>query len=759
MHLLFQASAGSGKTYKLSLFYLKLLKKLYSQNSEALRQIFATTFTNKAVYEMKERIISFLKEIILQTEKGKSIAEETALSPEEAEKCLEEIFLNYDYLEIKTIDSFLLKLFRGLAYELNLPPNFRIKSILETSLLEKALLALFDRATQEEEVWTFLGRFVDFLISEEDSLSLNFKAKLLRELNKVIELSTYKEEFIFFKKNELSPSGESSSFQRGFFYFKLWSLLKEELEKILIDTGDLYLGIWKEKLASQITENFFPWIYLKLGNLQAFIIDEFQDTDKLQWIALSPIIEDLISQGKFFIIAGDSKQCLYRWKGADPSLMKSVKETLEPYGLYLSPLSHNFRSCENIVSFNNLFFSLLKEDGELKKKILERVVFGKTVKEREEDLLEYAMKEFDGLFSHITQSSIKNLNGSIFVEFIDFTNFPKKLSSKDRQKFIYERIEKILRELQEENLLEDTAILLRENEDISELSSYLISCGFEVVGSSLLKLKESPLLNTLLAYIKLLIDPKDEISITTVLLGILKDKGREILSHFQKFKHYSNKSFTLSQYLQVYEDELWKTYFENPLTKGNFLNLYQYLRYVVNTFSLENLFPDEKPYLYKFLSFILHEISKETDLWSIVRNWETYSEKEGLNLPEEKESIQILTIHLSKGLEFQNVIIPLNFTLRPYRPPLFSLFTKEGIYRGKKEDLPPHIRKLYYTERIQKDLEIFNLLYVAFTRAIKNLYILVPKGTNYLASEIFLQVYERLKERYLQNGSFVIERT
>lgn len=760
MYILFQASAGSGKTYQLSLYYLKLLKEISSQNSEALRQILATTFTNKAVYEMKERIIAFLKEIALQTPKGKRLSEETELTPEEAEKFLEDLFLNYDYLEIKTIDRFLLKLFRGLAYELNLPPDFNINSTLETSLLEKALLGLFERAIKEKEVWKFLERFVDFLLSAEETLSLNFKAKLLRELNKITELSTYKEEFIFLKKRDIVPSEEIIPYLRGFFYFKLWSLLKEELEKILIDTGDLYLGIWKEKLASQITEDFLPWIYLKLGNLQAFIIDEFQDTDKLQWIALSPIIEDLISQGKTFIIAGDTKQCLYRWKGGDPSLIKAVKQIFKPYGLNFLPLSQNFRSCQNIVSFNNLFFSLLKDESELKKKILERVVFGKNFKEREEDLLEVALSEFDELFSQITQNATKNLDGKIFIELLDWTKFPKKISPDEKQEFIYQRIEKILRELKEEDQLGDTAILLRENKDISELSSYLLSYGYEVVGSSLLKLKESSLLNTLLAYIKLLIHPQDEISITTIILGVLRDKGREILSHYQKFRLYYNRSYTLSQYLQENERKLWNTYFAIPLNKGYFLNLYQYLRYLINTFSLENLFPEEKPYLYKFLSFILHEISKETDLWSILTNWETFAEKEGLNLPEEKNAVQILTIHLSKGLEFQNVITPLNFTLRPYRPPLSILCTEDKIYRGKKEDLPPPIRKIYYSERIQHAMEIFNLLYVAFTRAIRNLYIIVPKGSTYLASEIFLQVYEVFKERYLspENYNFVKER-
>ncbi len=761
MHLLFQASAGSGKTYQLSLHYLKLLKTLISQDSSALREILATTFTNKAVYEMKERIISFLKEIAKQSDRGEKLSAESGLTAEEAEKILEEIFLHYDYLEIKTIDSFLLKLFRGLAYELNLPPKFVIKSSIETSHLEKTLLKLFERANKEKEVWNLLERFTEFLLTKEKVLTLNFKVKLLNELNRMIELSTYKEELLLYRKSEVSPSEDNVSSLRGYFYFKLWSYLKEELEKVLLEAGHLYLGIWKEKLAYQIKEDFLPWIYLKLGNLQAFIIDEFQDTDKLQWNVLTPLVEDLISQGKSLIIAGDTKQCLYRWKGGDPALMREVKEKLNPYNLNLVSLSKNFRSCGNLVTFCNEFFSLLKENLELKRSFMERLIYGKNPEEEiDEELIEVAFSEFDELFAQIHQSASKNLKGKVIIDFIDLTKLHRILDNEIKQRYLFQKIEEILQELEEKGEIENTAILLRENKDISELSSYLVSRGYKIIGSSLLKLKESSLLNTLLAYIKLLSHPEDEIAIATVLLGILQEKGRYILAQYQKLRPYKSKSFTLKAYLEEYEKEIWKSTFEVPLNKGYFLNLYQFIRYLVYTFELEDKFPEERPFLNRFLSFILGEISAESDYWSILSNWESLSEREGLSLPQEKEAIQILTIHLSKGLEFQNVILPLNFNYKYSRSKPSLFFTEDGIYRGKKEELPASVAKIYYLEKIQQAMEVFNLLYVAFTRAIKNLYILVPMGPNFLVAELFVRAYEVLKERgfHPQKYNFLQER-
>ncbi|MFN3505405.1 MAG: UvrD-helicase domain-containing protein [Caldimicrobium sp.] len=745
MLILFHASAGSGKTYQLALSYLKLLKEVFFREPEAIREILATTFTNKAVFEMKERIINFLKEIALRTEKGKILAKETQIGAEEAENLLEKIFCHYDYIKIKTIDSFLLKLFRGLAYELNLPPYLQIKTYLETSHLEKALIELFKKALEKREIQDILENYVKSLLSAEDTITLNIKAKLIRELDTFVKVSTYREDLIYLNLNDIKPSEEDLASQMGFYCYKLWTHLKEALEIVLMEAGDIYLGIWKEKLANQITKDFLPWIYLKLGNVKAFIIDEFQDTDKLQWLVLKPIIDDLISQGRSFIIAGDTKQCLYRWKGSDPTLIRDIENKLKPYGLNKNYLKKNFRSCINLITFNNLFFTILKDNMELKRELIKELVFGKTPKEDiPEDLLERAIEEFDYLFSEISQDEVKALEGRVYLHLPSSDTKEKIRNGKEEKIKLYQKIESILTELKEKGQLENTAILLRENKDINELATYLISRGFSVIGSSLLKLKESLLINILMAYLKLLVHPKDELAITTILLGMDREKGREILSKYQILRRQKRADYLLSDYLKSYYEDFWNTYIDAPLQKASFLNIYQFFRYLINNFQLEDKFPEERLYLYKFLSFILNETSKGLDLWSILLNWEKVSEEEGLELPQEKEAIQILTIHLSKGLEFKNVILPLNFSVKGYRAPLSLFITEQGIFKGRLEYLPPFIKEAYYEEKILHALEFFNLIYVAFTRAIQNLYILGMPNT--FATKFFEKIYSKIKD-------------
>ncbi len=756
--ILYQASAGSGKTYQLSLSYLRLLKRFSLPKREALKGILAITFTNKAVYEMKERIISFLKEIALQTEKGLSLSKESGLTPEEAEEFLEEIFLHYDYLEIRTIDSFLLKLFRGLAYELNLHPDFKIKKYLEDNHLERALLRLFERAQADQRIWQFLEAFVDFLLNNEEALRINFKGKIISELDKLVRLSTYREELLRSNSALKAPEDPSSerptTLLRGHLYFNLWSLLKEELEKVLYEEGSLYMGIWKEKLAQTLQKDFLPWIYFKLGNLQAFIIDEFQDTDKLQWTAIFPLVEDIIGSGRIFLAAGDTKQSIYRWKGGDPGLIRSLRERLSPYGLSEENLNFNFRSALSIVEFNNALFNLLKEQDELKRMVLKGVLG----KDTSEEVLEIAIGEFEALFPRVTQWAKREDSGRVFIEWLSL----KGGNQGEAKVASYQRIEEILDTLKKEGSLEDTAILLRENKEVSEFSAYLLSKGYTVIGSSFLKLKESPLLNALVAYLRLLYNPEDEISLCSVLLGLFKEEGRELLRNYQKIRPFKNQGFTLLDYLKTYAPSFYEKAIREPLKRGGLLNLYQFSRFLVNHFPLEEAFPEERPYLNKFLSLLLKTTAQEEDPQEFLANWETIADEEELELPEEVSAIKVLTIHKSKGLEFSKVIVPLNFSLKPYKPPLGLLFTAEGVHKGKKDELPEELLRLYHLEKIQHSLEIFNLLYVAFTRARDELYIIVPLGlkTNFLSAEIFMQIFETL-----QDGdpgikhSFLVERS
>ncbi|MBT8259856.1 MAG: UvrD-helicase domain-containing protein, partial [Bacteroidia bacterium] len=212
---IYNASAGSGKTFTLVKEYLKVL--FNSPFKDAYKNALAITFTNKAVAEMKVRIIESLKEFskasILEepSQIFKDICNELDKKPQDihikAGKLLDSIINNYAAFDISTIDKFTQKLIRTFAYDLKLPLNFEVE--LDTDyLLQKAVNNLIAKAGSEKRLTKIL---VDFAIEKADdnkswdvSLDLIKIAKLLINENDIYALNSLRDktlnDFDSFKK-------------------------------------------------------------------------------------------------------------------------------------------------------------------------------------------------------------------------------------------------------------------------------------------------------------------------------------------------------------------------------------------------------------------------------------------------------------------------------------------------------------------------------------------------------------------------------
>ena len=761
--IIYNASAGSGKTYQLALNYLKILNKIYEKGEFNLKSLLAITFTNKASFEMKERIISFLKEIYKQTEKGKIKTYETGISSERAEFFLEEIFLNYDSFQIKTIDSFLLNLYRALSYELDMPADFQIKTYIEKNLIEKALNEIFEAAKKTEGLLKFLENFVDYLLTNEEKLRIDIKNKLIKDSEKIFQKITYKKELLdtlgVYQKNKIEKIfldfNEIETFKDlKDYYLVLYTLLKKKLEEVFSREKTLFIGIWKEILSKHLTffPEFIPWIYVKLGNLEGIIIDEFQDTDRVQWEAILPIVEDVVSRNKFFICACDPKQSIFQWKGGDPFILAEFMQKFSSYPIKVEVLGKNYRSAIEIVKFNNLFFSYINKNLELKKELLEELIFGEEKIEEKEEILTYVLKDFDWSFENVIQEAVNDFKGEVKCKFLKMEENIKGKSPKEKMKeSIKKEILNILRNLEQKKDLDDVAILVRKNEDITELSSFLISEGFKVIGSSFLKIKESPLINAFFSLLKFLNYLEDEIALAGFLSGNFFENSLNILSKYCEFK-LTGSNVSLVEFFKKEYPSLWENCIEDILSVRKYLSLYELCQYIVKKFRLEEKKNKELAYLYKFLSIILDFSFKGGDLEEFLEYWEKYSEDE-LEMPKDKSAIKVLTFHLAKGLEFNHVILPLFWEEKPYSSDLGLVFYNGNIYKGRKNELPGEGKIGWYLEKAKTKMELFNLLYVGFTRAIKTLYILIPeieKTKNFSKFEVtrvFNKVYSFLRDK------------
>lgn len=183
---LYDASAGSGKTYALVKEYLKII--LVSKKNDAYRNILAITFTNKAVHEMKSRILWNLSEfaekipdpkaaelmdILANGRRKKDNPQEWQDEPiglsiiqiqTKAQQIIKHIIHNYAAFDISTIDKFTHKVIRAFAHDLNLPMTFEVTLDTE-NLLTEAVDAIIAQAGEDDVLTKLL---IDFTMQKTD---------------------------------------------------------------------------------------------------------------------------------------------------------------------------------------------------------------------------------------------------------------------------------------------------------------------------------------------------------------------------------------------------------------------------------------------------------------------------------------------------------------------------------------------------------------------------------------------------------------
>jgi ATP-dependent exoDNAse (exonuclease V) beta subunit len=205
---IYNASAGAGKTYTLVKEYLKII--LLSKKPDTYRNILAITFTNKAVHEMKTRVINSLYEFTNENLSKKTqdllehISSETNLSEEEirqkAQEIIKHLIHNYAAFDISTIDKFTHRVIRSFAHDLNLPITFEVSLDTET-LLTEAVDAIIAQAGNDEVLTQLL---IDFTIEKADDDKSWDVSRDIFNVGKLIVNENNQEEIAHFNKKTIS---------------------------------------------------------------------------------------------------------------------------------------------------------------------------------------------------------------------------------------------------------------------------------------------------------------------------------------------------------------------------------------------------------------------------------------------------------------------------------------------------------------------------------------------------------------------------
>ncbi len=793
MLYIYKASAGAGKTHKLTGEYLKLL----FGKQDAYKNILAVTFTNKATDEMKQRILKELHTLSVPGGKSDYIGEIVSITGKgeewvrsKAREILISVLHDYTSFRVSTIDRFFQQVMRSFAKELGRMATYNVE-LDKDSVLVKSVDMMFSDLDKPENrrllewlieysldavdkgsSWNVkreivkLGGLVfseEFKLAKErcaDSeglLSMDGVAVLKRNLKGIVDefgkrlADLCREGAGHISNCGLAPSDFRGGKNSPLNYFRKvleWNgkgavpvpsatfyALHGNIEKWytgkqcpaavqqaydgvngivgkicgLFDTGytgyatavavysnvnvlgilnEIYgrvLEYCREKniiLLSESTEllgriidgSDTPFVYEKIGAwIDKFMLDEFQDTSSLQWRNFYPLIQNSLAQGGDNLIVGDVKQSIYRWRGSDWKILNGTLE--KQFGVHevvMKSLKENYRSGRNIVEFNNGFFRFCAA------RVQELYGSG----EEDPATIEAVYKDME----QEMPESKKGYEGRVEIDFIE-------ADGEDYARAAMERLcEKIARLHDAGYSYRDMAILVRKGREGNVVAGALKG-KYPIISSDSLYISWSRGVQKTVTILRELENPQN---------GLL-----DVMRNFYDIPAV---------------DEI----------EGH--SLYQMCENIIRR-ALDGEEKGDVAFLQAFLDTVLEfEQNNGTNLSQFLKWWDETGVGRTISAPEDMDAIRIITIHKSKGLAYNIVMLPFFTEILEHSPRLapnlWCSYSDVPVpVKYAKGLLETEFADDYRNERLYKFIDSINTAYVAFTRAKRELVVFTPHPT------------------------------
>lgn len=511
--------------------------------------------------------------------------------------------------------------------------------------------------------------------------------------------------------------------------FHLLAILKElalSMDDIRNKESIIRVSEFNKLVAELVQNEDAPFIYERLGSkFNHFFLDEFQDTSRLQWLNIVPLIHNSLGSNYFNFIVGDPKQSIYRFKNgvaeqfiALPAIYNPEEEpSIALRSLFFQKmgvvegLEDNWRSAEEIVHFNNQFF---------------------------EELLQFMPESGQEFYNHLKQNPKGKKGGSVELilnpkKDIDVTKF-----TNDQ---LLEWVEKCIADGYKPY---EICVLGRKKRDCNQYANFLKSKGYQIVSSDSLLVNSDQFVQLAICYCKWKVNRFDFQRAMQFAYFYF-----EILEKKDAFETYGNCFQINPSDSKVYFSE--QLFFESSRLNADFLdasfqNIYSLL---VDFLMLVELDPIENTYLQQLLDLAYQfDMSNGPDLMEFINYYEKNEGKFSVQLSENEQAIQIMTAHKSKGLEFPVVIIPsFNFFNEGNNNDSYLMEINEHIVETKMskfESVIPAIQLEADKEDAAQKMDAINLLYVAFTRPQDRLYAINLKGSRNSFYEKFNTIFKNL---------------
>lgn len=549
---------------------------------------------------------------------------------------------------------------------------------------------------------------------------------------------------------------------------RLLHAIADAVDNLTKDTNRFMLSNTQALLKELIADSDTPFIFERIGaRLKHVMIDEFQDTSTIQWqnfqVLLANCMAQELSQN---LIVGDIKQSVYRWRQGDWGILNNIEKSFAHQKIRLETLDYNYRSEKRIIDFNNAFW--------------EQCV-ANTAKEVAQDDAEKA-KIVQKAYEDVAQKTHKTTENG----FVKISLYPSKVMKDAVLEELIETIKELFNNGYGDKNQSKIAILVRSKSNIQDIVNALLqSFGNEIniVSDEAFRLDASLSVNIIVSAMHLLTHPDDvltrgklvklynqevlkkPLTDTDLLVSINESNNIDTKNIDKK----ERRKLATEQQMAKLNSQLPPEYVANrELLLG--LPIVDLVDKLFMLFGLDQL-EGQSSYictLYDTLNDFLKDHTADID--DFINEWKNSLSSKTIQ-SDEIEGIRIMTIHKSKGLEFDNVIIPFcNWEMEkkgtlwcetknkpaPYNKlPLLPIdFSRDKLIGTVFEDD-------YKEEHFQNIVDNLNLLYVAFTRASKNLFVFglrqgkttlenIAKGTppgnrSYAIELVLRQVSEQLQ--------------
>jgi len=565
----------------------------------------------------------------------------------------------------------------------------------------------------------------------------------------------------------------AQAFNKNLYYLRLMQEMAVLLKAYREESGNLLISD-AQNLLKGITgedDDNPAFIWEKTGNrYRHFLFDEFQDTSANQWGNFKPLLKNAMAEasGQLIdhLIVGDVKQSIYRWRNGDWNILhQQAKKDIGSTYVLDSNLEENYRSTENIITFNNMLFKALP--------ILMQQNINETVNGQAANLpltQWWAAQGFDqimtSVYAEVAQKVTPRTPLGGAIDFNVLKTDPNG-TALNKTTFKTEALRKMVETLNRLLVIEkryhpgDACVLVRSNAEAVAVVDALMENNISVISGEALLIENNISIKILIDTLKIMAGLSENTALYKAnCISLYAQLHGKTASPAHLFDLKKKNLEDLAELLPENLCSQWRSWMQQPLP--------ELLEKLIAAYGLnETSQASHLPYLFAIRD-LAGNIGRqgEKGITSFLKYWEEEGSRKTLPSSESTDAVQVITIHKSKGLAFKVVMIPFcNWDINGKINTIFWVPAADTPYHQLQRIPLKYNSSLgqssvaisYYEELLYNNMDALNMLYVATTRTKEYLYITsLGKKADSISTigDLLIRIFE---DQLSETGQFLVD--